>query len=208
MKSRYISITIICTVLVLLMLRLCMVDVVRVPEGKCHRSGGMALVSRWSYGYRLPWDANSRLSYDRAVKDDWMAYNQPASTRNEKANSTPVFIGRCEATPGDTLWYNNESGEVSTSRHGKFTHQLIIPQKGRTIRITNDNIRFYAVTIMIHEPVKASIVDGELCVSGKMVKQYTFTQDYYWLLNDQPSNMADSRAFGFVPQAALIGRIL
>ncbi len=208
MKSKYISITVICVVLVLLAVRLCVVDVVRVPEGKCHRSGSMALVSRWSFGYRLPWDANRRLSDGKAEKDDWIAYNQPVSTRNEKVNSTPVFIGRCEAVPGDTLWYNNESGEMSTTKHGRFTHQIIIPQKGRTIRITNDNIRLYAITIMIHEPVKASIVDGGLCVSGKMVKQYTFTQDYYWLLNDQPSNIADSRAFGFVPHAALIGRVL
>lgn len=209
-KGKVLLIALLSIVALLLIARLFVVDIVKVPEeSMCPKAGEMALVSRWSYGYRLPWNASSRISYAQGKHDDWAAYNMPAATREEKADTSDVCIGRLAAIPGDTIWYNNESGSISVKKDQKkgFSHPLIVPAQKQTIKITNDNIQFYAITIMRHEPAKASIVDDKLCVSGKMVQQYTFQQDYYWIVSDDDKNLMDSRTFGFVPHASLIGKI-
>lgn len=194
----------------LLAVRLCLIDIIDVPKGRCPRSGSWALVNRWAYGFRVPWDAGKRWSPVPVSLNDWVAYNHPTNSRYEKADTTKVCVSRCAAIPGDTIWYNNETGRISISedvRNG-FVHQLIVPGHSMRMSITPDNLRFYATTIMLHEPVKASIVSDSLCVSGKVVKEYTFQQDYYWMTNDDPKNLLDSSTFGFIPHASLIGKVL
>ncbi len=209
-KSKIFVIILLSIVGILLIVRLFIVDLVIVPkDSKCPRAGKMTFVWRWSYGYRLPWNANSRMSYTIGKRKDWVAYNKPITSRGEQADTTAVCVGQLVAIPGDTLWYNNESGSISVKADKKngFSHPLIVPAKGKKVTINNDNMRFYAITITLHEPVKASVVDGALCVSGDMAKQYIFQQDYYWVVNGDKKNTNDSRTYGFVPHASLIGRI-
>lgn len=195
---------------VLVITRLCVFDIVKVPEGKCPRADGWAMVSRWAYGYRLPWKPTSRWSYDKAKKGDWVTYNQPNEKRSDAPDTTAIRVGHIVAVPGDTIWYNNQTGQVAMKANASkgFSHQLIVPAKGKALKITHDNIRFYAITIMLHEPVKASILGEELCVNGQLVHQYTFQNDYYWVTTDVANDTNDSRTFGFVPHATLIGKVL
>lgn len=210
-KRRIFLITTIVIVVVLLLLRLCVFDVVKIPsDSKCPKAGKTALVSRWSYGFRLPWNTAKRISYKPATRNDWVTFNPPVSSRGEKLNKSITHIGRVAAAPGDTVWYNNDSGSISLEfdeRNG-FVYPLIVPVKDKSIAVTNGNIQFYKTTIMRHEPVKAEIVEDSLCVSGKIVSSYSFQQDYYWIVTDDPKNSADSRTFGFVPHSTLIGKIL
>lgn len=211
MRKSKIAITALLTIVVVLFItRLCVLDVLRVPsESACPKAGQMALVERWAYGYRLPWKPTSRLAYAKPGKGDWVAYNHPTLQRGEEPDTAAVCVGSIAATPGDTLWYNNETGRIAVRRdraHG-YRHPLVVPARGARIAITNENIRFYYITIMRHEPVKASIVDEALCVSGKMVKHYVFQHDYYWIVDAQ-SHLPDSHTFGFVPHVSLLGKIL
>lgn len=204
------SITAIALVLILLLLRFCVWDIVSVPEGKAPHAGSWALVNRWAYGLRLPWKAQTRISFSQALRGDWVEYNQPPLLREEKADTGTIHIGHIVAVPGDTLWYNNDTGEIALRprRSEGFTYSIILPGRGKTIRMTRENVRFYVPTIMRHEPEKASLVGDSLCLSGRMTDRYTFQQDYYWISTDEASNMADSRSFGFIPHACLIGRVL
>lgn len=210
MKGKTTILLLVIIVLVLLGLRLCVFDVVSVPTtSRCPKTGHMVLVDRWAYGYRLPWKCTSRWSYTRAKTGDWVAYNRPASSPAEKTDTTALYIGKVAAAAGDTIWYNNDSGRISTTLDTKngFTHPLIVPIKGRRMPINEGNVQFYAITIMQHEPTKASVVDGRLCVDGKIVREYCFQQDYYWILTTNPKDKSDSNTFGFVPHVSLIGKI-
>ena len=61
-------------------------------------------------------------------------------------------------------------------------------------------------TIVHHEQANASVKGDTLYVNGKAVDSYRFKKDYYWMVSNNPINMADSRLFGLVPHECLIGK--
>jgi signal peptidase I len=68
--------------------------------------GERVWVSRWSYGWRVPF-TTLRLGGGKAAKGDVVLFNNP----NPQSLQTPVawrelFISRCMGTPGDTLMLN------------------------------------------------------------------------------------------------------
>ena len=47
---------------------------------------------------------------------------------------------------------------------------------------------------------------GQFLQDGKPVTQYTFQQDYYWMMGDNRHNSLDSRFWGFVPENHVVGK--
>ena len=47
--------------------------------------------------------------------------------------------------------------------------------------------------------------NGEFIINGDIVKEYTFKQNYYWLMGDNRHGSADSRCWGFVPEDHVVG---
>ena len=72
--------------------------------------GDRIWVNRWSYGLRLPW--MSLWGYHRwggapVEKGDVVVFNNPSNLTEPFADRREVFIGRCVASPGDTLWVDS-----------------------------------------------------------------------------------------------------
>ena len=85
-------------------------------------------------------------------------------------------------------------------------HALIIPKKGRAVRVYPWNRVLLCNTLVLHEHRNASIQHDTLYVDGRPVQQCVFTKDYYWIASNNSANVSDSRLFGFVPEDHLIGR--
>jgi len=83
---------------------------------------------------------------------------------------------------------------------------LVVPAKGRKIRIHPWNATLYRNTLVLHEGINADVMNDSLYINGKVVMEYTFNKDYYWMASNNSINLADSRLFGFVPHDHLIGR--
>lgn len=93
--------------------------------------------------------------------------------------------------------------------HGNDTadiHPLIIPAKGKPVRIYPWNATLLCNTILHHEGRDASVKNDTLWVDGKPVMFYIFRKDYYWMASNNPVNLSDSRLFGLVPHDHLVGR--
>ncbi|MCX7906992.1 MAG: signal peptidase I [Bacteroidetes bacterium] len=86
---------------------------------------------------------------------------------------------------------------------------LWIPAKGASIALTEDTYRRYAWTINRYEGHRLERgPDGVFLLDGQPATQYTFRQNYYFVMGDNRDDSEDSRFWGFVPEDHLVGRAL
>lgn len=146
------------------------------------------------------------------------------------------YVKRCIALPGDTFYIQNgiykikgiqePLGNTKAQRQlPNIRHQypewmfiglngwditqfgpLIIPQKGSTIPINNDNIKIYEH--LIHFETGQTIkTDGEkITLNGQPIYNYTFTKNYYFTAGDNVADSQDSRYWGLLPEEYIVGK--
>jgi signal peptidase I len=83
---------------------------------------------------------------------------------------------------------------------------LVIPKKGVTINISLDNLSIYSRLINHYDRNKLEVKDSVIYINDKPATQYTFKQDYYFMMGDSRHNSADSRFWGFTPEDHIVGK--
>ena len=83
---------------------------------------------------------------------------------------------------------------------------IVLPKAGTSVALTLENLPLYKKIIREYEKNPLEVKDGAIFINGKETTQYSFQQDYYWMMGDNRHRSEDSRYWGFVPEDHIVGK--
>jgi signal peptidase I len=155
--------------------------------------GDFIVVQKYAYGLRLPVLNKKILSIGDPKRGDVVVFRYPV---DPKVN----FIKRLIGLPGDTITYRNKelfvNGEpVSTQLIGRYTSDEVKCSTPRAdAERQNETVGGVEHDILLHEK------------SGSRNGQWLVPEGHYFVMGDNRDRSNDSREWGFVPEANMMGR--
>lgn len=196
-------------ILAVFVLRSFLFEPFKIPSGSMIptlRIGDLILVNKFHYGVRLPVINTKIIANNEPQRGDVMVFRYPPQPSLD-------YIKRVVAVPGDEVAYLNKQLSINgqpvprqalpeffdgdTMRYAKaFEEQL----GGRRYGTLNDDDRPAFVPGASDFPYRDQCrytVEGVVC---------KVPQGHYFLMGDNRDNSLDSRYWGFVPEANIVGK--
>jgi len=196
-------------ILVVFLLRSFLVEPFKIPSGSMIPTllvGDFILVNKYTYGVRLPILNTKIVELNRPARGDVMVFRYPEDPSLD-------YIKRVVGLPGDKiayrekrLWINGQEvpvkpdGEYQYLERNTFARQFVetLGQTGHRILVEED-----APAV---PPFVKQFPFRENCTYNNEGLTCTVPPDHYFVMGDNRDNSSDSRVWGFVPDANIVGK--
>jgi len=140
-----------------------------------------------------------------------IAQASEASIEKLKNNTNIISIERKVYTPvenNDGIFGAIPGRASSVDNFGP----IYIPEEGTTVAINTESLPYYQRIIEVYEGYEMgrereiTVNGNQILMNGEPLTEYTFEQDYYWLMGDNRHNSQDARAWGYVPFNHVVGK--
>lgn len=196
-------------ILPIFLLRSFWVEPFRIPSGSMTPTlltGDFILVNKYAYGIRLPVLNTKVVDIGSPKRGDVMVFRYPL-------DPTQNFIKRVVGLPGDKVQYINKrltingqpmpvAPEAAYNESGNAMDQFTETLGGVPHRILNDPNAVPSTPEIIRQPHPFE----DRCKYFDQGVECTVPAGYYFMMGDNRDNSSDSRVWGFVPDANIVGR--
>ncbi len=140
-----------------------------------------------------------------------VAQASEAAIAKLKNNNNIISITRNKYDPieNNSSMFGHKPGRASSVDH---FGPIYIPEKGKTVAINSETLPYYERIIEVYEGYEMgeerSITrnGNQILLNGEPLTEYTFKQDYYWMMGDNRHNSQDARSWGYVPYNHVVGK--
>lgn len=180
--------------LVVLLLRSFLVEPFRIPSGSMMPTlliGDFILVNKYVYGVRLPVLHTRIIEMGKPERGDVVVFRFPGDTRVD-------YIKRVIGLPGDRIAYYNKQLYVN----GAVVQQTALGEyqgQGQGVTMTGALLLNEDLTGINHDIL---VREGQPSVQS----EWTVPPGHYFVMGDNRDNSNDSRYWGMVPEANLLGK--
>jgi signal peptidase I len=196
-------------IVVVFVLRSFLFEPFKIPSGSMIPTlhiGDLILVNKFHYGIRLP-VANTKLTEGTPVqRGDVMVFRYPPKPSVD-------YIKRVVALPGDEVAYINKNLSIN----GKPVPTEVLPDFFDESTMRYHKQRRETLGAKPHQTLqdddRPAFVPGADQFAGRENCNYTVEgvtckvpADHYFMMGDNRDNSLDSRYFGFVPDANIVGK--
>lgn len=177
--------------LIIWLLRSFLIEPFLIPSGSMEPNlydGDFIVTTKYDYGVKLPVLGTTIIPTGKPQRGDIVVFRYP---KNPKLN----YIKRVIGVPGDKIVV---SGEVLTV-NGKYTAILNEPVKvinDGKVMVTRENLAGYVHDVQFYPPQ----------YRNQSALNLTVPEGHYFVMGDNRDGSEDSRAWGYVPEANMLGK--
>ncbi|MDT3739126.1 MAG: signal peptidase I [Candidatus Kapabacteria bacterium] len=177
--------------------------------------GDIVIVSRIAYFLGLPTrfpltgtntGADKRIYYRHPKLGDIVIIDAAVAPNLSASN---FIIKRIVGLPGDTVIISKSENlkryHLKRNSIASAGESFIIPKSEDVIRINESNFSVFE-SILKNEGLDGKKLLDSFRVKKSYNTKYKFKNNYYFVQGDNTMNSLDSRAFGLIPEKAIIGR--
>jgi signal peptidase I len=181
-------------ILAVLLLRSFLVEPFRIPSGSMMPTllvGDFILVNKFAYGIRLPVLNKKIVVIDEPERGDVVVFRYPK-------NPSVDYIKRVVGLPGDKVGYYNKIVYINGEPSGQVPAGVYVG-KGSGVSMSGASERREQLGDIQHDILVMPRTPG-------LEGEYIVGEDEYFVMGDNRDNSNDSRYWGTVPEANLVGK--
>jgi len=200
-------------ILLVFIIRSFIVEPFKIPSGSMMPTllaGDYILVNKFTYGLRVPVLNNTFFAVNLPARGDVIVFHYPP-------DPTVDYIKRVVGLPGDTIQYQDKrltiNGQLLDVRYlNDYIYDLEIKDENHQDKLIPMKAARFAErlgevehAILVHESPNQYNADtlGEKLSNGETI---AVPEGHYFAMGDNRDNSSDSRVWGFVPEANLVGK--